>query len=492
MTTTQLIAPILDVIIVGSGFSGLCMSAALLRSGVERFVVLEKANDLGGTWRENTYPGCACDIPSFLYSLSFAPSSDWSRLYAPQPEILAYLQRFAREHSVLPHIRFRNEVQRASWNEIEQHWSVQTNETTYRAKVLVIAAGGLHTPKYPSIPGLQSFKGRVVHSAQWPHDGSVEKAKRVAVIGTGATAVQLVPKLAESVGELLVFQRTPPWIVSRGDRPISKWQRKLVSTVPGAHRLIRSYMHWSREVMLMLMHGNRFITRLANRAARKHLEEQVPDPALRAKLAPQYRMGCKRILLSDDYYPTFSRSNVRLVTSAIERMDEGGIVTAEGESIAIDVVVLATGFVVTPFLTQLRVEGTEGRELRSHWEQNPATYLGITTSHFPNLFTFLGPNTGLGHNSIVTMIEAQAEYVSAALRTMRTRGIKSIELRPEVQDAWFSRVQSRLQNTVWASSWCSSWYQDRHGRVITLWPGSVGEYVAQTRRFDLNNYQVAA
>jgi cation diffusion facilitator CzcD-associated flavoprotein CzcO len=478
---------VIDVVIVGTGFAGIGMAIALRRAGMHSFIVLERADDVGGTWRDNRYPGCACDIPSMLYSFSFETKTDWTRAFPPQSEIWDYLRTCVAKYGVAPHIRFKSEVTEARYDERSRAWNVTLRSgETIVARVLVSGMGGLSNPMIPDIPGLQTFAGSVFHSAAW-HESFDPAGKRIAVIGTGASAIQIVPAIAPVAAHLTLFQRTPPWIIPRFDRPTTVRERLLRRFVPGYAWLVRQSMYWLREFRALGFIGNTKILALAQRIALRHLHAQVQSADLRARLTPAYHMGCKRILLSDDYYPALCRDNVMLVTKPIREVRARTIVTHDGAEHEVDAIVLATGFRAQEFISPVQVYGRHSKSLEETWADGPRSYLGISASGFPNLFFLVGPNTGLGHNSMVIMIEAQIAYVMSALRTMRSRGITELDLKPEAESAFTEAIARRTEHTVWASG-CKSWYLDEHGRNTTLWPGFTFTYRRLTRRLKPSRY----
>ena len=475
------------VLVIGAGFAGLGTSIALQREGIDH-VVLERADDLGGTWRDNRYPGCKCDVPSHLYSFSFALNPDWSSTYSPQAEIWAYLRRCAERFGVLPRIRFGAEVREACWDEREQRWQVETTAGRWTADIVVAATGGLSVPAVPHLPGLDRFRGAVFHSAEWD-DGHRVDGERVAVVGTGASAVQIVPRIQPRAGRLLVFQRTPGWVLPHGDRPIRPWERALYRRLPVLQRLVRWGVYWSRELLVLGFCRDPRWTAPVRRLATRHLERQVPDPELRARLTPTFAPGCKRLLLSNDYYPALTAGNVDVVTDPIAEVGERAIRTADGREHPVDTIVLATGFQVTDNPTFERLRGRGGRSLAEAWrEGGMQAYLGTTVAGFPNLFLVTGPNTGIGHTSLVFMIEAQVRYVLDALRTMARRGLAEVEVRREAQDAYNEELQRRMRRTVWNAGGCASWYLDARGRNTTLWPDFTWRFRRRTRRFDAGAY----
>ena len=474
------------IAIVGSGFAGLGMAIKLKEAGIEDFVVLERAHDVGGTWRDNTYPGCACDVPSHLYSFSFAPNPGWSRTYSRQPEIQAYLRGCAERYGVIPHVRFGHDVQEASWDEDERRWTIETSRGTVTADMVVAGLGGLSEPSTPDIPGLDSFEGPAFHSAQWD-DTQDLRGKRVAVIGTGASAIQIVPAIQPEVAELHVYQRTPPWIVPRRDRPVTGPERRLYRALPAAQLAMRAGIYWARE-LFVLGFMNRRLAKMQERLPLAHLHHQVKDPELRRKLTPDYEMGCKRVLVSDDYYPAMTQPNVDLVTEGIREIRPHSIVAEDGTEREVDVIVLSTGFRVADMPAQEKLRGRGGKLLGDVWKGRPQAHRGTTIAGFPNLFMLLGPNTGLGHNSVVYMIEAQIAYVMDCLQTMRERGAAVVEVRQEAQDRFNERVQRATENTVWTSGGCVSWYLDAEGKNRVLWPGFSWKFAQAVSRFKPDEY----
>ena len=479
-----------DVAIVGSGFSGLGMAIRLEQEGLGDYVVLERGHEVGGTWHFNTYPGCGCDIPSHLYSFSFAPNPDWTRTYSQQPEIQEYLRRCAREFGVLPKVRFGHTVESAAWQEESRRWLVETDQGTFRARVLVSGAGPLTEPKIPAIPGLDRFEGRTFHSARWDHDYDL-RGKRVASIGTGASAIQYVPAIQPEVERLHVFQRTPPWVMPHTDRPTTRAERRLYRRLPAAQRLVRGGIYAARELLVLGFVKRPSLMRLLERMAQRHMREQISDPELRRRVTPDYTIGCKRILPSNGWYTTLAEPNVELVTSGIEEVRADSIVGADGVERKVDAIIFGTGFAVTDMPVARQIRGRDGRSLEELWRGSPRAHLGTAVDGYPNLFLLLGPNTGLGHNSIVYMIESQIAHVMDALRTMRQRGAETAEVRPEVMESFNRDLQSQLEGTVWNTG-CASWYLDSTGRNSTLWPDWTFRFRRRTARFDPAEYKLGA
>lgn len=475
------------VAIVGTGFAGLAAAIAMAREGIPH-TILERASDVGGTWRDNHYPGCRCDVPSHLYSFSFAPNPDWSETYSPQPEIQAYLRRTAEEHGVLDRVRFDHDVLEARWDEVARRWRLTTSQGVLTADVVLFGNGPLAEPQVPDLPGLESFAGTTFHSARWQDDHDLT-GERVAVIGTGASAIQFVPEIQPLVSKLEVYQRTPAWVLPHSNRRIRGWERVLYRHVPAAQKLVRWGVYWVRELFSFGLVRNARSLDAVERVAHRHLEHQVRDPDLRAALTPDFRPGCKRLLLSNDWYPALQRPNVDLVTEKIVEVLPHAVVTADGVEHPTDTIIFGTGFRVTDNPVAERVRGTAGRTLAEAWTTTGAqAHLGTTVPGFPNLFLLAGPNTGIGHTSLVVMMEAQLRYITGALRLMRQRGLASVELRPEALAAWSRHVQRKAAGSVWNSGGCASWYLDEEGRNTTIWPEPTYRFVRRTRRFDPERY----
>ncbi|KNY22901.1 NAD(P)/FAD-dependent oxidoreductase [Methylobacterium sp. ARG-1] len=479
----------LEVLIVGAGFSGLAMAIRCRQAGIGPMRVIEKAEDIGGTWRENTYPGAACDVPSHLYSLSFAPKPDWTRMYAPQPEIQAYLCETAERHGLMPLIQLGTAFSGATWDEAHALWHVETDRGPITTRAIVSAMGGLHHPAYPDLPGRDAFAGPAFHTAAWDH--SVDLAgKRVGVIGTGASAIQVVPEIAKVAGHLTLFQRTPPWIMPKHDHAIADSTKARYRRLPFLRRLERARLFWLHELRAFFGFTKvSTLTKQAEGLARHHLAKAVPDRALRAKLTPNYRLGCKRVLISDEYYPALQRPNVALATGDIARITEAGVTTVDGRAHALDVIVYATGFDVTGSFARMNLVGRNGQRLAEAWSDGMGAYQGITVAGFPNYFMLLGPNTGLGHNSIISMIEIQVRHVLDCLAALRG-GARAIEVRPEAQARFLDWIRTRLADSIWQRGGCRSWYLDAQGRNTTLWPDSVMAYRRSARRARMADYRL--
>ncbi|HEU0023031.1 MAG TPA: NAD(P)/FAD-dependent oxidoreductase [Thermoleophilaceae bacterium] len=475
------------VAIVGAGFSGIAMAIALRREGIEDFTVLERAGDLGGVWHHNTYPGAACDVPSYLYSYSYEQRRDWSQPCSPQQEILDYLHDTARKHGVIDRVRTGVEVERAEFDDRTARWTLHTTAgERIEADALVLACGQLSRPRWPSIPGMDEFEGHAFHSAEWDH-GYDLAGRRVAVIGTGASAIQFVPIVAESVARMDVYQRSAPYMLPRNNPTYPTLMRRLVEHVPGL-QIARRYGIWA--FMELFVAG---LTRvpplgwLLRTWSTSFMRMQLRDPEIRRRGWPDYPFGCKRILFSSTYLPALQRPNVDLVTDEIARVTPRGVVTADGREREADCIVYGTGFRSNDFVMPMRVTGADGRDLESTWSRGAEAHLGITVSGFPNMFVLYGPNTNLGVGSIIVMIEAQVRYAIDALRAARRSGA-ALDVRPEVQSASSERVQERLRGSVWSS--CRNWYRDAGtGRVVNNWPGFMVEYVRATRRVRPEEYR---
>ncbi len=478
--------PHVRIAIVGTGFAGLGLAIRLKEQGIEDFVLIERADDVGGTWRANTYPGCQCDVPSHLYSFSFAPNPDWTRTYSRQPEIWSYLRGLAGRHALHPHIRFGHELTAAAWDDERQRWDVETSRGAWTAQLLVDATGPLSYPQIPRIRGIGSFKGTMFHSAEWDHDHDLT-GERVAVIGTGASAIQLVPQIADSVGRMHVFQRTAPWILPHSDRPTTRIERRLYRALPFLQKAVRSGVYCSRESFLLGFIKNPNIMSGAEKIAAAHMRRQVKDPELRRKLTPKFRLGCKRVLISNSWYPTLTRPDVELVTEGIEAIRGTTIILADGSEREVDTIIFGTGFHVTDPPSARLVRGRDGGTLAERMQAGIQAYLGATVEGLPNYFKLIGPNTGLGHNSMIYMIESQLNYVIDALRVMDEQGFAEFEVRPDAMAAYNAQIQSKLPGTVWMSG-CASWYLDADGKNTTIWPDFTWRFRHRTRRFDTKAY----
>jgi cation diffusion facilitator CzcD-associated flavoprotein CzcO len=475
--------------IVGAGFGGLGMAIRLRQAGTDDFVIWERDEEVGGTWWANSYPGCQCDIPSHLYSFSFAPNHNWTRTYPLQPELRTYLRDCTDRYGVRDQIRLGCEVTAATWDERDGVWQIETSQGPFTVELLIAAPGFLSEPATPALPGLEDFEGESFHTARWNHDHDLT-GRRVAVIGTGASAIQVVPRIQPIVDHLDVFQRTPPWVMPHRDRPITDLERRIYRRFPVLQRIVRNVVYFTRELLVPgFVHRPRLL-KFPQRVAARHIEKHVADPQLRARLTPDYSFGCKRVLPSNDWYPAITQPNVSVITDGIREVRRNGVVSADGVLHEVDTIVFATGFYVTDVRFAKIVRGRNGALMSDVWNGSPQAYRGTAVAGFPNLFIITGPNTGLGHNSLVYMIEAQLDYLMDALAKVDACGATRIEVRREAQDAYNDDLQSRMGRTVWNSGGCSSWYIDANGKNTTIWPDFTWRFRRQTRKFDLPAYEL--
>lgn len=472
----------LSVAIIGTGFAGIGMAIKLEERGFTDYTIFESASQVGGTWRDNTYPGCACDVPSHVYSYSFERNPDWSRHFSPQAEILEYIEACVDKYGVRPHIRFDTPIASARWDEDEDLWRLESAAgERFSARVLVAGTGPLRLPRMPDLPGLEDFQGPAFHSARWDHDVDLT-GKRVAVVGTGASAVQFVPQIAEDVEELHIFQRTAPWVMAKPDGEISDTWRERFRKHPSLTFGLRNLIYWGMEAMGTGFFVDTRLNEWRQKMALEYMAETIDDPALREKLTPDYVMGCKRILFTNDYYPTLNRENVELLASGVREVRGNTIVASDGTEREVDAIIFGTGFEVSSFLAPMKVYGRGGVELRESWKSGVEAYYGVNVAGFPNMHILVGPNTGLGHNSIVFMIEAQVHFAMEQIERMRRDDLATIDVLPAAQREFTKGIQARLQDVVWNNGGCMSWYLDEHGKNVTLWPGYTVEYWLRTRR----------
>ncbi|MFC4605677.1 flavin-containing monooxygenase [Rhodococcus kronopolitis] len=482
----------IDTLIIGSGFAGLGAAIKLTQAGKRDFLVLERGSEVGGTWRDNSYPGAACDVPSHMYSYSFALNPEWTRSFSTQPEIQRYISSVARKYNVLDKHIFDCDMQSARWNDATARWDVQTTQGAFEAKIVVSAVGALCEPSLPDIKGIDGFEGEIFHSARWNHDADLA-GKRVAVIGTGASAIQIVPQLAKTVSRLDVYQRTAPWVLPRADREYTKAEHLAFKYLPGFQKLCRTGIYWMRETQVVGLAKAPVFMKPLQFAAQRHLRMQIKDKDLRQKVTPNFQIGCKRMLISNNYYPALAQPNTDLVTDGIAEVTANSIVDRDGKAREIDAIVIATGFHVTDSPTFAGIIGKDGRSAAEVFDASGQQgYKGSAIANFPNMFFLVGPNTGLGHNSMVFMIESQINYLVDALATIDRHGIGTIEVRQDVQDAYNRDLQAKLAKSVWNNGGCASWYLDKHGNNTTLWPGFTFEFRNITRKFDLAAYRSVA
>ena len=482
-----------EVVIIGNGFSGIGAAIKLKEAGIEDFVVFDKADSVAGTWRENTYPGCACDVPSHMYSFSFEQNPDWSEMYAPQQEIRDYLERVTDKYAVRPHLRLGFRAVSAEWDDAAGLWHCvgegPDGKEELTARFLISGIGGLHVPAKPHLHGLEGFEGAAFHSAEWDHSADL-KGKRVAVIGTGASAIQFVPEIADDVEQLDLYQRTAPWVLPKLDRHIPKFERRIYRRFPFLQRAYRRVLYWYLELVIYRAITNERFGKIFERAGLKNLERQVKNPVKRKKLTPHYELGCKRILMSNSYYRALDKPNADVVTEPIAEVGPRSIITADGVTREADVIIYGTGFDTQALASSVEITGTEGETLAEFWQREGIqAHRGTMISGFPNLFFLLGPNTALGHNSVVFMIECQIRLVVQAIEEARRRDA-SVSPAKSAQDSYNSKTQADLGDAVWSRG-CKSWYLDAQGRNITLWPGETFRFYESTRKLDPAEYEWA-
>ncbi len=478
-----------DVVIVGSGYSGVCIAIKLKEAGLNNFTILEKEDELGGTWYINTYPGAACDVESHLYSFSFEPY-DWSRTFPQQKELNVYIKHCINKYKLVPHAKVNSTVTSAVFNEQEGLWTVTTNNNEQiKTKILVTGAGALNDPAYPEIKGIESFEGTKFHSAIWNHSFDM-KGKNVAVIGSGASAIQFVPELVPLVKTLYLFQRTPNWIMPKPDRPFKAWERKLLISMPLVRKIYRERLYWEKELRVVAFIKYPKLLKWVSKPVEKWVRKIVKDPALQKAMIPNYTMGCKRILLANTYYPAIIKENVKVISDGIDYVTPNSIVTKNGQEVPVDAIIYATGFKATKLLSTINIIGNHGKSLNDIWKENVEGYLGTTVAGFPNLFIMTGPNTGVGHTSMIHIIESQAKYVIEGIKYLLKNNVKSAVLKEEVQKDFNMYVQKKMKNTVWQSGGCVSWYQDDKGRNPILWPGYTVKFRKLTSKFDPNKYKL--
>lgn len=483
-----------DVAIIGTGFAGLAMAIKMKEAGLDDFVVLEKADEVGGTWRDNNYPGCACDVQSHLYSFSFAQNPNWSRMFSPQPEIWSYLKDVTDRFGIRKHIRFNQEVSEARWDESAGVWNLKTAAgQQLAARVLISGMGGLSRAAYPQgIKGLETFKGKTFHSQDWDHDYDL-KGKRVAVIGTGASAIQFVPQIQKQAAQLDLYQRTPPWIMPKPDRAVSAAEQKLFRLLPITQNLLRNGIYWMLEARVLGFVIHPKLMSFVEKVARGHIKRQIKDPALRKKVTPDYTIGCKRVLISNDYYPALASPNVDLITDGIQEVRAHSVIAQDGREREVDAIIFGTGFQAADPMPANAFFGKNGQDLLDAWREGPEAYKGSAVAGFPNFFMIVGPNVGLGHSSMVYMIESQVRYVMDALRLMKTSGKTVFEVKAEKQAAFNARLQSKTAGAVWSTGGCKSWYlHPKSGKNVTLWPGFTWQFRQLTKKFDADAYALSA
>ncbi|WP_167108199.1 NAD(P)/FAD-dependent oxidoreductase [Mycobacterium sp. DL592] len=480
-----------DTLIVGAGFSGLGAAIKLTRAGVDGIVILERADRVGGTWRDNTYPGAACDIPSLLYSFSFVKNPDWSRAYSPADEICRHIEDMVDSFGLRDKIRFGVEVSGLEFDEHSGTWTVKTNgDNSFEARTVVLASGPLSDHTWPDIRGLDTYQGHKIHSAAWDHDYDFT-GKRVAVIGTGASAVQIVPELVKQAGFVKVFQRTPGWVIPRLDVPIPTAAQAVFAKVPASQQLARDVLFWGHEASATAMVWDTPLTGLVARLGKAHLRRQVKDPWLRRQLTPDFTPGCKRLLVSSDYYPALQQDNCKLIDWPIATISPVGIRTCDGIEHHLDTIVFATGYDVHLNGPPFPVTGIGGRLLADEWRGRAQAYKSIQASGYPNLFFMTGPNSGPGHNSLLVYVEGQLDYVVKAVNRILREDLRYLDVHADAQRRHNQRLQRRLRKTTWMSG-CTSWYLTPDGFNATMYPGSATQYLRQMRDFQQSDYLAVA
>lgn len=481
--------PVYDVLIIGAGFSGLGSAIRLREQGVKNIVIVERAERVGGTWRDNQYPGAACDIPSNLYSFSFAKNPNWPRSYSGSKEILAYIEKMVADHDLMPLIKFNQNVEELAFDEAKGEWSVaMTGRKPYRAKAVIMAQGPLSNASLPNINGIDAYEGKKIHSARWDHDYDFT-GKRVAVIGTGASGVQIIPELVKQAKTVKVFQRTPGWVMPRPDMHKPEWNKSLFKRIPSTQKAARGLLFWGHESMASAVIWKTPLTAVAERMAKAYLNSQVKDRWLRRQLTPDFTIGCKRVLVSNDYYSALQAGNTQLITWPIDRLSAKGIRSAEGLEHEVDCVVFATGFEVNHSGTPFPVKGIAGKELGDEWSKGAQAYKSVSVSGYPNLFLTFGPNSGPGHNSALVYIEAQIDYIVQGVTTLLNAKAKALDVKPDVQLKYNQRIQRRLSKTNWNSG-CASWYLTDSGFNATMYPGFATQYQRQMKTLESADYEL--
>ena len=480
-----------QVAIIGAGFGGIIAALKLKNSNRGSFIIFEKANEVGGVWRDITYPGCTCDVKSDLYSIASEPNPNWSSSFANQPEIFNYLKNIVQKNDLQKYISYETLITKMKFIEENGCWELTDQHgKNYIVKLVILASGPINQPSIPAFTGHNTFKGKIFHSAEW--DSSYDlSGKKAAVIGTGASAIQIIPNIAPVASELFVFQRTPAWVLPRGEVKNSAKKRWLYRNLPVIQKFNRGFIYWSNELVGSAFFGNTFMHKLLRSIASKKLLKEVHDPVIRKGLTPNYKMGCKRILVSDDFYPTFNKPNVHLVSDNIREITPNGIRTSDGRDYEVDAIVFATGFVIADVDNYVKTEGRNGHSLAEYWTRNGTeAYLGLNVCNFPNLLLLLGPNSGLGHTSMVHIMESQINYMIHYLEQIEKNGEKSyLDVKPEVQRAYNNELQKKLKTTVWSSG-CNSWYLNKDGKNVSIYPGLAFQYRQKTKKFDVNNYVV--
>lgn len=476
-----------DIVVIGTGFAGVCMGIQLLKNGFTDFIILERANDVGGTWRDNTYPGAACDVHSSLYSFSFEPNPNWTRMFSDHKEIYDYTWHCVRKYGLEKYIRFEHSILGGDYDAAKAEWTINMTHGSILCNKWVNGMGPLNRPVFPNLGGVADFNGTSFHTSKWNHTYDLTD-KKVAIVGTGASAIQIVPSIAQKVKELTLFQRTAAWIIHKPDRKMTKTEKWLFKHIPFIQKLYRWHVYWQNEVTAIVLVYMPCLARYIQGLGIKQLHRGIKSKTLRQKLKPNYSMGCKRILLSNHFYPALERSNVHLNTDGILRISENGIVDKGGRETKVDCIIYATGFEAADFPAWFKVSGNKGQQLMDVWKDGPEAYLGTTVSGFPNMFMLIGPNTGLGHTSMTIMIEASVQYTISCLKALRDKNAKSMDVKPEVQAAFNIDIQKKLAKTVWMTGGCKSWYISKTGKNTSLWPGFTFSYINRTKKVKADEY----
>jgi len=480
--------PKVDIVVVGTGFAGVCMGIQLLKNDFTDFVILERYKDAGGTWRDNTYPGAACDVHSHLYSFSFEPNPNWSRMFSDHKEIYDYTWHCIRKYGLEKYIRYEKSILGGDYDATKAEWTINlTDGTTQKCNKWMNGMGPLNRPVFPNLEGFNDFKGAHFHSSEWNHDYDIS-GKKVAVVGTGASAVQIVPNIIDKVKELTLFQRTAAWIIHKPDRKMTKVEKWLFKHIPFIQKLYRWRVYWQNEMTAIILVYRPKLTKYVQKLGEMQLKRGIKNPELRQKLTPSYSIGCKRILPSNYFYPALEKENAHLHVEGIERITEKGILDKNGKETEVDCIIYATGFEAADFPSWFKVSGDKGQQLIDVWKDGPEAYLGSTVSGFPNMFMLIGPNTGLGHTSMTIMIEASVQYAISCLKAMKEKNAKSMDVKTEVQASFNKTIQKKLAKTVWMTGGCKSWYVAKTGKNTSLWPGFTFTFINRTKTVNASEY----
>lgn len=478
----------LDAIIIGCGMSGICAAYQLQKAGYKNLAILEKSGGIGGTWNDNIYPGSGCDVPSHLYSYSFKLNPDWSRVFSRQSEIKAYFENCVEEFGLKEKIHFNTEVVAATFNEETAQWQIYSKDgQSWSAPIMVMGVGQLNLPKIPDIRGLDAFKGPSFHSARWDYDVDL-KGKKVAVIGTGASAVQFIPEVAKDAAHIDLYQRSPNWMIARGDKAYKPWLKWVFRHISPIMRAYRMWIYWKLEARFAGFHKEAWIGHILKRESMKHLKAEIHNPELRKQLTPDFPVGCKRILISDDYYEALCKDNIDIVSQPIDHIEENSIITNDGKRHEADLLIFGTGFQATGFLSPIKITGRKGRDLHQSWTQGAEAYRGTTVAGFPNMFVLYGPNTNLGHNSIIFMVERQVEYMMKLLTHAKKKQARWVDVKADVMDRYNAEMQEQLKQSVWDAD-CGNWYKTSSGKITNNWPSWTVAYWWTMRQPNYSDFE---